>query len=164
MTSPMKMVTLRSNDDEEFDIPMNVASQSEFIKNTLHDLGDGKVVPLENVNSAILAKVIEYCKKHAEAATEDGEAANDASAVEELNRWDAEFTKLDYNLLFEIVLAANYLDIKSLLDLSCQAIADKIKNKTPKQIRRIFNLKSDFTPEEEAQVRKENEWAFEDLD
>ncbi|KAI9076982.1 hypothetical protein K1719_041058 [Acacia pycnantha] len=156
------MVTLRSNDDEEFDIPMNVASQSELVKNMLDDLGDSKVVPLNNVNSAILAKVIEYCKKHAESTAKDGEAANDAGGAEELlKRWEAEFLKLDYDLLVEIVLAANYMDIKSLYDLCCQAIADKIKNKTPEEIRRIFNVENDFSPYEEAQVRKENEWAYE---
>ena len=26
------------------------------------------------------------------------------------------------------------------------------------EIRRMFNIKNDFTPEEEEQVRKENEW------
>ena len=26
----------------------------------------------------------------------------------------------------------------------------------------LFGVKNDFTPEEEAQVRKENEWAFHD--
>ncbi|KAI9076981.1 hypothetical protein K1719_041057 [Acacia pycnantha] len=162
MTSSMKMVTLRSNDDEEFDIPMNVASQSELVKNLLIDVGDTKVVLIDNVNAATLAKVIEYCKKHADESTaEDGEAANDAGGAEELERWEAEFVKLDNSLLFEILLAANYMDIKNLFDLICRAIADKMKNKTPEQIRRIFNLENDFTPEEEAKFRKDNPWAFE---
>ncbi|KAL5995668.1 hypothetical protein ACLOJK_025735 [Asimina triloba] len=34
--------------------------------------------------------------------------------------------------------AANYLDIKSLLDLTCQTIVDMIKGKTPEEIRNIF--------------------------
>ena len=33
--------------------------------------------------------------------------------------------------------------------------------KTPEEIRRIFNIKNDFTPEEEEEVRRENQWAFE---
>ena len=57
--------------------------------------------------------------------------------------------------------AANYLNIKELLDLTCQTVADMIKNKTPEEIRRIFNIVNDFTPEEEEEVRKENQWAFE---
>lgn len=34
-----------------------------------------------------------------------------------------------------------------------------IKGKTPEEIRRLFNIQNDFSPEEEAQIRKENEWA-----
>lgn len=36
-----------------------------------------------------------------------------------------------------------------------------IKGKTPEEIRKTFNIKNDFTPEEEEEVRRENQWAFE---
>ena len=70
-----------------------------------------------------------------------------------------------YLLLFFLFLfssfsqqAANYLDIKPLLDLTCKTVANMIKGKTPEEIRKTFNIKNDFTPEEEEIVRKENEW------
>jgi Skp1 family, dimerisation domain len=37
-----------------------------------------------------------------------------------------------------------------------------IKGKSPEEIRRTFNIKNDFTPEEEDQIRRENEWACDD--
>jgi hypothetical protein len=49
--------------------------------------------------------------------------------------------------------AANYLNIKSLLDLTCKTVADMIKGKTPEEIRAHFNIQNDFTPEEEEEVR-----------
>ncbi|KAK2101682.1 suppressor of kinetochore protein mutant [Saguinus oedipus] len=36
-----------------------------------------------------------------------------------------------------------------------------LKGKTPEEIRKTFNIKNDFTEEEEAQVCKENEWCEE---
>lgn len=36
-----------------------------------------------------------------------------------------------------------------------------IKGKTPEEIRKTFDIKNDFTPEEEEDVRRENQWAFE---
>jgi len=35
------------------------------------------------------------------------------------------------------------------------------KVKTPVEITKTLNIKNDFTPEEEEQVRKENEWCEE---
>lgn len=57
--------------------------------------------------------------------------------------------------------AANYLDIKPLLDIGCKTVANMIKGKSPEEIRKTFNIQNDFTPEEEDQIRRENEWAEE---
>lgn len=40
-----------------------------------------------------------------------------------------------------MVQAANYLNIESLLDKACQAVANMIKGKTPEEIRQKFNIK-----------------------
>jgi S-phase kinase-associated protein 1 len=69
--------------------------------------------------------------------------------------------EVDQATLFDLIMAANYLNIKGLLDLTCQTVANMIKGKTPEQIRQTFNIKNDFTPEEEEEIRKENAWAFE---
>ncbi|VVB04041.1 unnamed protein product [Arabis nemorensis] len=109
-------------------------------------------IPISNVTGEILAKVIEYCKKH----------VDDRGSEEELKNWDGEFMKnIDQSTLFNLILAANYLNIKSLLDLTCQTVADMIKGKSPDEIRATFNIKNDFTPEEEEKIRQENQWAFE---
>jgi S-phase kinase-associated protein 1 len=128
------------------------------------DIGEGDDIPLPNVSAKILAKVIEYCQEHARGEPRGEEAAAGAKstkAEEELKTWDAEFTKVDQGTLFELILAANYLNIKPLLDLTCLTVANMIKGKTPEEIRKTFNIENDFTPEEEEEVRRENQWAFE---
>ena len=64
-------------------------------------------------------------------------------------------------MLFELILAANFMDIKSLLELSCAKVASLIKGKTIQETRKFFNIENDFTPEEEAQIMDENRWAEE---
>ncbi|KAF3332236.1 SKP1-like protein 1B [Carex littledalei] len=165
-----KKITLKSSDGEEFVVDELVAMESQTIRHMIEDDCAENGIPLPNVTSKILSKVIEYCKKHVDsafssaAATAEGAAAAGASSKtvdEELKQWDQDFVKVDQATLFDLILAANYLNIKGLLDLTCQTVADMIKGKTPEEIRKTFNIKNDFTPEEEEEVRRENQWAFE---
>ena len=57
--------------------------------------------------------------------------------------------------------AADYLNIKNLLDLTCETVACMMKGKTVEEIRKMFNIKNDYNPQEEEKVRGENQWAFE---
>ena len=80
--------------------------------------------------------------------------------LDKIDEWKSNFLdNLSDEPLFKLVTAANYLNIKSLLDITCKHIADEIKKcSTPQEIRRRFNIKNDFTPEEEEEVRRENAW------
>ncbi|XP_068342140.1 SKP1-like protein 1A [Pyrus communis] len=156
MSSSSKKITLKSSDGESFEVEEAVALESQTIKHMIEDDCADNGIPLPNVTSKILAKVIEYCKKHVDAAKTDEKISED-----DLKAWDQEFVKVDQATLFDLILAANYLNIKTLLDLTCQTVADMIKGKTPEDIRKTFNIKNDFTPEEEEEVRRENQWAFE---
>ncbi|KAI3978311.1 hypothetical protein MKX01_013109 [Papaver californicum] len=152
--STSKMVTLKASDGGNFDVEEAVALQSRTIKHMIEDDCADSGIPLPNVTSKIMAKVVEYLKVH---VGDD----HDEAKVKKLKEWDAEFLKVDQATLFHLVLAANYLDIKNLLDLTCQTIADMIKDKSPEEVRTIFNIENDFTPEEEEEVRRKNQWAFE---
>lgn len=153
------MVKLRSSDEQMFEVKEEVAFESQMIKNMIEDTGTEAAIPLPNVSSKILAKVIEYCSYHVDAAKKTDDKPN--KTEEEVKNWDNDFAKVDQGTLFELILAANYLNIKSLLDLTCLTVANMIKGKTPEEIRKTFNIPNDFTPEEEEEVRRENQWAFE---
>ena len=73
-----------------------------------------------------------------------------------------EFVKIDQEIIFELILAANFMEIQPLLDLTCATIAAMAKGKTPQQLKELFHIQSElrtFTPEEEAQIREQNKWA-----
>ncbi|OVA10211.1 SKP1 component [Macleaya cordata] len=159
-----KVIILKSSDGVIFEVDEAVALESETIKQMIEDdCADGGI-PLPNVRGNILAKVIQYCKKHVKTSTssKDDDDDDDDDLKENLKKWDANFMKMiDQVTLFDIIMAANYLNIKSLMELTCQTVADMIKDKSVEDVRKIFNIVNDFTPEEEAAIRQENQWAFE---
>lgn len=121
-------------------------------------------IPLPNVNANVLKKVIEWCECHRsdpapEGSDEGTGLMQKKQSSTDMSEWDQKFMAVDQEMLFEIILAANYMDIKPLLDCGCKTVANMIKGKTPDEIRKTFNIVKDFTPEEEATIRRENEWA-----
>jgi len=159
-----KKVKLQSSDGEVFDVETDIIKLSNTIKTMLEDLGvedeesETEMIPLPNVNAAILKKVIGWCQYHKDDPPPLEEDDNKEKRTDDISSWDAEFLKVDQGTLFELILAANYMDIKGLLDVTCKTVANMIKGKTPEEIRRTFNIKNDFTPQEEEQIRKENAW------
>ena len=106
-----KMITLKSSDGEEFEVEEAVAMESQTIRHMIEDDCADNGIPLPNVNSKILSKVIEYCNKHVHAAAKPADAADANTAAagggEDLKNWDAEFVKVDQATLFDLILVGN---------------------------------------------------------
>lgn len=99
--SSERKITLKSSDGESFLVDEAVALESQTIKHMIEDDCADNGIPLPNVTSKILAKVIEYCKKHVEAPKSEDRAS---SGDEELKLWDADFVKVDQATLFDLIL------------------------------------------------------------
>jgi len=155
-----ELLKLKSSQGEIFEVEPEVACMATLIKNMVDDSGTDEEIPLPNVKTAILSKVIDYCKFHKDSPPEEIQKPLKSTNLMEcgVSEWDSEYVNIEQEVLFELILAANYLDIKSLLDLTCAKVASMIKGKTTEEIRKQFNIVNDFTPEEEAQVREENRW------
>ncbi|KAI4305641.1 hypothetical protein L6164_028997 [Bauhinia variegata] len=148
-SSEKKVIKLISSEGETLEVEIAVAIQSETIKNLMEDVFSEGNIPLPNLSGPILSEVIEYMKKH----KEEDEVT--------LRAWDAEFVKVDQGTLFDLVMAAHCLNIKGIFDLTCQAMANIInQGMSVEEIRKLFNVENDFTPEEEEEIRRENQWAF----
>jgi len=154
-----------SKEGDTYEVATPIAKMSELVASMINDNEDDDEVteiPLPNVKATVLAKVIEFCSHHKqEPMTEIEKPLKSAVMGEVVQKWYADFVNVEQVLLFELILAANFMDIKPLLDLTCATVASMIKGKTPEEIRQTFNITNDFSPEEEAQVREENKWCEE---
>jgi len=158
-------VTLIASDGVELKVDFEIIKQSKIVAGMLEnlqqdnptDLNDEQI-PITNVTSAILKRIIEWCTKHKDDKVDDEDDNEKEKNDQEVPKWDSEFLKVDQGTLFEIILAANYLDIPKLLDYTCMVVAGQIRGKSPEEIRKHFNIKNDFTDEEMERIKKENEW------
>ena len=77
----------------------------------------------------VLAKVIEYCTHYStvESMTPITTPLKSNRIEEIVQEWYAEFVDVEQRMLFELVTAANFMDIKALLDLTCLAVSVLIK-------------------------------------
>ena len=101
--STTRKITLKSSDGETFEVDEAVALESQTIKHMIEDDCADNGIPLPNVTSKILSKVIEYCKRHVEVASTKTED-RPTSADDDLKNWDAEFVKVDQATLFDLIL------------------------------------------------------------
>jgi len=153
-------LTLQAQDGKSFTVSREVAMMSELVKTMWEGDKNEKEIPLQNVKSEILKKVIDYMQFHHKNPPKEIEKPLKSGNMREVvSDWDANYVEVDQETLFDLILSANYMDIKPLLDLTCAKVASMIKGKSPEEIRRRFNIVNDFTPDEEEAVRAENKWA-----
>ena len=158
------MLTLVSSEGEKMQISVKAAQRSQMIKRIIDDFPNETEIPLENVRSNILKKIKEYLDHYQDTDPKEIERPLASQNFQEcVDPWDFEFINVDLDLIFEIMLASNYMDIKPLLELATSKVASIIKGKTPEEIRKTFNIQKEFTPEEQQQIREENQWCLDNL-
>jgi S-phase kinase-associated protein 1 len=129
------------------------STSSLFIDLEVSDLP----IPL-TLSFAILKKVVEYCNYHSKNPKDEITFQKFKTRGDGLSEWDLNFLNVDQATLFQLINAANFLDIKPLLDATSYKVCSMIRGKTPEEIRRTFNIRNDFTPEEEEAALMKMEW------
>ena len=81
--------------------------------------------------------------------------------AEVVQEFYAKFLEREADYLFELILAANYMEVQPLIDLTCASVAAAVRDKTKEELYAAFGITTDFTPEEEKKIREENKWAEE---
>lgn len=159
-----KNITLLSSDGEKIEISAKAVQRSVLVKGIIEDYPDDAEVPLNNVKGALLKKIKEYLEHYENEEPKEIERPLPSQKFEEcVDQWDFNYINVDLDLMFELILGANYMDIKPLLELASAKVASIIKGKTTEEIRKAFNIQNDFTPEEEQQIIEENKWCMENL-
>lgn len=141
-----KMIKLQSSDGEVFVVNEAVARKSAVVSRMLEDcVVFGCVVDLVDVpvvKSSVLARVIDYCKDRS------------YFSPERLQFWETAFWRVHHSTLVALANAANYLEIPSLLDTTCDRLAKIITDsEDDEQVRLILGI-DDSKEEKETTDKK----------
>ncbi|KAM0684443.1 hypothetical protein MDAP_000212 [Mitosporidium daphniae] len=76
------------------------------------------------------------------------------------HKWISDFFYiLDQQTLIDFINLANLLDFPEAIELGCKQVALMIRGKHPDEIRALFNIETDFTDAEMAEMRRQYQWA-----
>ena len=131
-------IVLASNNGMDYSMDMELAKKiSNPIKIILDEREIGtmsekvlKPIYLPHVNGNTLKKVVVWCEHHKTDYKEFDYEDPDKTpiALNDIPKWDIGFFKIDLAEIFEIIQAANYLEIKGLLNISCKVVAKMFNN------------------------------------
>lgn len=162
----VKILPQKDNPHQEIvQIPRNALHLSRLLHEMLavnDDCEEEEEIPVEGVSLAIMQKIASFMVHHAEnPLCKIVKPLKEFDMTSVVGEWDANFIDLPVEDVLELLNAANYLDIPDLTELGVCKIACYIHDQTPEQIREMFHIEGDITPEEEKHVRESNSWLFE---
>lgn len=145
------MIAVKTGDNCDYHVPMELAMASKTIANLLEDMAPGAtsgevpppddVVPLPNVSGRDMELIVAYWKAR------DQPIDAFADALNTVEKWN-------------LMRAADFLNVTPLLTDMTAYMAAQLKDKTVEEMREIMGVTNDFTPDEEAEIRKECAWAL----
>lgn len=161
-----KPITLVSNDARKFQVERKHAFVSTLIKTSLE--GDDKAdeLKLPSVNGDILELIVTYMKEHKGVEPAIIEKPLRSKVMKDVcpHKPDADYIdKIGENRqrLYDLILGANYMDVKSLLHLGCAKVASLIKGQPLEKIKEILDpnhkVANDHKQDEKKQDVKAND-------
>lgn len=137
-----RMIKLTSKDNVIFQTTLKNAILSNLVKTTLESDKEATEIPLPGVKSRELKQIVDYMNHHNGVVQPIIPCPLKSKKLEEcvFDKWDADFIKTvaDQATMYELILAANYMDMKCLLHLACAGVASLIKGESLDNTRAIL--------------------------
>lgn len=138
----MEEIILIASNNEKISLSKEAAMQSKLLETLINDLldDDKPIFNFYEIKYEILKKIVDYLNyynnnKHKE--------INRVIAIydfeSEMNKWDIEYTNIDINIIIDLIYAANFFDIKSLIELLTIKLDSIMMRKNPDLINKLIN-------------------------
>ena len=140
-----KIIKIKTEiDGKIIELSKKAAERSEIIKGMLQDYPDSPELLVKNVKGDDLIKIKEYLEHYEKEEPKEVDRPLKSKDFKEcVNEFDYQFVSKigNYDELKNLILSANFLNIKPLINLLSANIAHKIKGINTSTIRNTFNIK-----------------------
>ena len=125
-----KMVSVTTSDGETMEVAKSTLDKSILLHGIIDENPDDEI-PLPSITAAIFKECIKYCeyiKDHDPPQIEKPIRSTDMKEIVE-DEWYVNFVgALDKDQTIEVLLAAKYLDVPGLLNLTCAKLATQMRD------------------------------------
>ena len=178
------VICLTSKDGDSFHIAYTIAKLSKVLQELVQENADEHNVCLRKsadtddsddrgmismdtptISSAALEKVIEFCTLYSQEPMKAIQGPLESEKIGDIvqDSYANFIENSEWRLLLQLVGAANFLDIKPLLQLSCLGVISRIVGRSADEIRPMFGIHNPVNGEWDREqleiVQKENMWA-----
>lgn len=153
-------IILTSSDNKSVSISRTALAQSSLLRTVTESCDTDTPVPVPLVDHRTLEKVVEYMEHH-DANGPGPEILGPVTSSDFknlLSPYDGAFVDVGLEELGKLQQAANYLGIASMMEIVMARVACMIFGKSTEEIRVLFGLTDDFTPDERARMDAEDAW------
>ena len=158
-----RTIKITTNDGKSIEMSTKAASKSSILKGMIEDYPDNEEFPLNKVNSTLLEKVKEYLIHYQDTEPPKIEVPLKSNVFKDcVTEWDNNYLGENIDLVFDLMNAANYLDIKSLYELASAKLGSKIKGMNSDNIKKDFDIPP-LMEEEKAQIMKDKQYLEDNL-
>lgn len=178
------VICLTSKDGDTFHVAYSIAKLSTVLRELVQentdeynlcsrkpldtdDSSDREMITMDTptISSATLEKVIEFCNRYSLEPMKEIQGPFESENIGDIvqDSYAKFIQNLEWRLLLQLVGAANFLDIKPLLQLSCLGVVRRTLGRSADEIRPMFGTRNpvngQWDKEQSAIVQQENLWA-----
>lgn len=144
----MSAVNLKTSDDVIFKVERDIIRMFEAIQIILETNDDDsddseEEIPLFRINADTFENVILWATYHKDDDPLSPPIEKDGTDT--IHPWDAAFlNSLHSDTLIQLILAVDFLNVKSLYVAACKMIVSRMKNKNAQEIRVAFDIDRNY--------------------
>ena len=152
-----KTIKMKSNDGKLVSISSKAAMKSGLLKGIMQDYPEDSEIPLNAVDGSTLEKIKEYLVHYKDSDPAQIKRPLKKEFKDSVDEWDSKFIGDDTNSILALIKAANFMDIKPLLELSAAKVATIVRGTKTETIRKTFEI-AELNDSEKKQLEKDKNY------